>query len=613
MTERNPSTQPSIASGLQCRLPLIIGVTGHRDLRSEDIEALERNVRDVFSRLARDYLGADGATPIVVMSSLAEGADQLVARVALESGAALVAPLPMPAAEYRQDFKNGAAPGTECEFDRLLGLAISAPEMPLVEGNTPDNIRTDAARRALQYREAGVFIIRHCHILLSLWDGDDGGLKTGGTAEIVHLKKEGFSLRSSRFVRDCIDGTEIGPVITIATPRRNAPGATIEVATRAWGRELTTGVRARPEFERDARIWRDFETSIGLTTSFNRDAARVLSSPDGKEKFKRSLVQLLDTPASPETTTRARGLGFHDAPLWCATYAIADVLAQENQKRFRSIWTWLFTFAFLMAASLALPSSFPAIKKYAFGFYQSLFACSFILYFFARRRQYQAKYLDYRALSETTRVGIFWKIARIDKPVMDVYPICQSLELAWVRVSLKSLACFDYSGSRPTAPLDALRYKICHDVWISSQFEYFKNRSLRHGETATRSRNLSVAFLVISGVGTLLIGLSGALGFDWRRYAPFDSATLVLLFLELLPAAGAAIQGHAEQLGRTAQALQFERMRTLFERALAVLPESLEACDEEAAREVLIELGREAVHEAASWTSIFRLRPLRPI
>jgi len=105
-------------------------VTGHRDPRGEDIEALKRRVGQVFDGLARDYLTADGATPIVVLSSLAEGADQLVASVALERGAILIAPLPMPLEEYRKDFQFGLTPNALSEFDRLLARAAAAPEIP---------------------------------------------------------------------------------------------------------------------------------------------------------------------------------------------------------------------------------------------------------------------------------------------------------------------------------------------------------------------------------------------------------------------------------------------------------------------------------------------------
>jgi hypothetical protein len=141
------------ASGPRHRVPLVIGVTGHRDPRDEDIEELKRGVGQVFDGIAKDHLTADGATPIVVLSSLAEGADQLVASVALERGAILIAPLPMPLEEYRKDFQFGLTPNALSEFNRLLARSAAAPEMPLLDGATIEAVRADARRRAMQYRD----------------------------------------------------------------------------------------------------------------------------------------------------------------------------------------------------------------------------------------------------------------------------------------------------------------------------------------------------------------------------------------------------------------------------------------------------------------------------
>src|SRR5579863_4912526 len=99
--------------------PFVIGVTGHRDLRAEDVPHLERRVRHIFERLRERY----PSTPFLVLSSLAEGADQLVARVALlpEFGARLVVPLPMPVELYAKDFET---PDTLNEFHCLRTRSV---------------------------------------------------------------------------------------------------------------------------------------------------------------------------------------------------------------------------------------------------------------------------------------------------------------------------------------------------------------------------------------------------------------------------------------------------------------------------------------------------------
>src|SRR4029450_11208351 len=134
------------------RLPLVIGVTGHRDVRDQDIPVLEREVGAIISALQHDYLHGDAETPLIVLSSLAEGADRLVARVALAHGAQLVAPMPMPVEEYRRDFEPGLKPGNAAEFEALLAQAITAPVMPFAPGNSLAAVREDGAKRAEQYR-----------------------------------------------------------------------------------------------------------------------------------------------------------------------------------------------------------------------------------------------------------------------------------------------------------------------------------------------------------------------------------------------------------------------------------------------------------------------------
>src|SRR5260370_4730134 len=96
------------------KAPLVIGVTGHRDLREEDREHLKNSVRKVFTELRKQY----PSTPFVLLSPLAEGADRLVAEVALgENDTWLIAPLPMPNDMYEAHFEH---PTSLAEFNRIL-------------------------------------------------------------------------------------------------------------------------------------------------------------------------------------------------------------------------------------------------------------------------------------------------------------------------------------------------------------------------------------------------------------------------------------------------------------------------------------------------------------
>jgi len=148
-----------------------VGVTGHRQLPHDP--RLVQQVDRAIERIQDLAASADGSRPrLTAISALAEGADRLVAREILrEPGAMLEVPLPLPPAEYMQDFD------TKCsrqEFESLLRRADLILTMP----TSPS--RTEA------YEAAGHYIVDHCHVLLALWNGKPARGQ-GGTAEIVAL------------------------------------------------------------------------------------------------------------------------------------------------------------------------------------------------------------------------------------------------------------------------------------------------------------------------------------------------------------------------------------------------------------------------------------------
>ncbi len=148
-----------------------IGITGHRDIASAHVAALEAAVRAFYER----YLSIDS----VVLSSLAKGADQLCARVALQVGLSLVVPLPMEAVEYRKDFSPAAAE----TFDDLCAKAQEVFVVTPCEENV-------AGRRGFYYRQAGLYIAAQCDVMLALWDGKQALHTDGaGTFETIRLAK----------------------------------------------------------------------------------------------------------------------------------------------------------------------------------------------------------------------------------------------------------------------------------------------------------------------------------------------------------------------------------------------------------------------------------------
>ena len=165
------------------KIPLTIGITGHRDLREEERDVLRKSVRNIFQLLHEHYPNS----PLQLLSPLAEGADCLVAEVALTENVQLLVPLPMPQDLYITDFQS---PIAKQKFTEQLKQATQVFELALVEGNTHTNISQDQEARNKQYALVGAYIASHSHILLALWNGISLG-KSGGTSEVVQFKLTG--------------------------------------------------------------------------------------------------------------------------------------------------------------------------------------------------------------------------------------------------------------------------------------------------------------------------------------------------------------------------------------------------------------------------------------
>lgn len=115
-------------------------------------------------------VGQAGDAELEVWSSLAEGADRVIARQLLERGAALIAVLPLEPDDYRRDF---TATESLAEFDHLLARAH---QVHIVDPGEPT--------REAAYEAAGLAVVDAVDVLIALWDGG-GSRGRGGTAEIV--------------------------------------------------------------------------------------------------------------------------------------------------------------------------------------------------------------------------------------------------------------------------------------------------------------------------------------------------------------------------------------------------------------------------------------------
>ncbi|TCC36330.1 hypothetical protein [Kribbella speibonae] len=140
----------------------IVGVSGHQRLPAIAVALAERELRLLFADL-------DG--PLIGLSSLAIGADQLFAQLILDTGGELHAVIP--AVGFEKTFDDNAR-------SSYFALLSKATQVTTLDYPMPSEEAYDAAGR---------FVVDHCDLLFAVWDGKPAR-GPGGTADAVGYARE---------------------------------------------------------------------------------------------------------------------------------------------------------------------------------------------------------------------------------------------------------------------------------------------------------------------------------------------------------------------------------------------------------------------------------------
>ncbi len=357
------------------KIPIVVGVTGHRLLPEDDLPAL----RDAVQKELAALRASCPNSPFELLTNLAEGADMLAAAIALDLGFSLKAALPMEQTEYEKEFSDAAL----ADFRSLLSRSDAVFTAPPTEA--------PAEGRTYLYRQADIYVAEHCHVLLSLWDGTPAVQGGCGAAETVS-----FCL-SHDYVpaRPGVLFSDDGAVIHVFAPRTESetPAGT----TRFLGNEPL------------------FREILADTERFN--AAQCSAEP----------------PASGLTPDREDPVRARLE----ASYAKADALSIRNAKTYRRTLRWmaaaatLLTFSFLLydEAALYVLVLVPGLMILA------LFLMSRI----AGRLHCHRNYLEYRVLAEVLRVQTYLRYSGSGESLADHLPWPMKQSTPWVQKALAAL------------------------------------------------------------------------------------------------------------------------------------------------------------------------------
>ncbi len=558
-------------------LPIVVGITGHRDIRAEDLSQLKHSVETIF----RELLSLYPHTPLTFLSSLAEGADRIGAEVALEMGLTLVCPLPLEPELYKTDFESDES---RQEFDRMVAASKSWFTLPLVKNVTAESIKQNGHDRDLQYAQVGAYHAQHSQILIALWDGQILD-SVGGTGKVVRYKLEGIPKIFGK-AQSPLDPVETGPVYHVLTPRQTNPvleGAAFTVK-KYYPRGYGSYEEAKISFE---RIFQQIDL---FNDDTEKHASQLLESKQQSEGY--LLGDLQTTDLSLELCTIADH------------YSTADSLATYFQRHTRRAFVGIFSFVFSAAICFDLYAHIYHENSFVLGGYLFALFIAFIWYSYAKRQHYQTKYLDYRALAEGLRVQFFWRFVNLSHTAGDYYIRKQKSEMDWIRFAMRTAAIplNDLVFSNMTdKDKTSERLNLVLHAWVEDQAKYYPKALKRdHYRLHRLERSINLLFYV--GVGLAVLQLLVTI--------PHEIKDFLVVATGLAPITAALLGGYIERNALVGHIKQYERMGVMFVQAKEYLTYLLNEKRNEDAANFIFELGAEALGESGDWMLLHRERPL---
>ena len=562
-------------------VPLIVAVTGHRDLVAEELPVIRERVRKFLMDLRNEYPDRG----VSVMTALAEGADQLVAKEALRLGIPLIVPLPMPRKLYIRDFDTIKV---QESFEFLSSRAAETYELPVTPGNTLESISEYGDARDQQYAQLGVFLCAHCHILLALWDGKDND-KLGGTGQVVRFHHDdvmpGYTPEDtgSGLVLADDESDLVYHIVCSRDRQEGQPAEGLEVGEYWWFSLDKDEPRSKVLPESHRRVFQ-------FTSEFSKDAIRY-ADKISEEAW--PLMTKEDHAVLP--------VGLRDID---HVFRAADWLAIHYQKSMMFALKSTHFLAMLMGLMYIAYSDMLPMRVFLYAFL-GFFILATAIHAIGKRRSWHRKYLDYRTLAEGLRVQLYWAAAGVNsgsktKYTHDTFLQTQDPDLGWIRnvMRVAGTEC-DASDYNAQAGLDFTLREWLGDA-DSGQLGYFRRKGeelvRRHRRTEQMAKIvLWVGFAAIS----LFVLMSAELG-ELVRDPVVVLMGVMLLFVGVR-------QSYSFSIADAELIKQYEFMFLIFSNSRRRVDA---ADDNDEKRRVLRLLGDAALGEHAQWLLMHRERSL---
>ena len=374
--------------------PYIIGITGHRDLDESATNKVHQHLLGFLTNIKKQLQN----TPIIILSGMADGADRIIVKVALELELNIKALMPMPGKEYCKDFSEASYK----EFRQLCKSENVVVEVVEQIHQLDKGEEITGQDRDNQYWVLGQYLINHVNLLVAVWDGQNTGY-TGGTSDVLLDYLEAKPRRK----QDRIDNK--AHQITLVEDNQQQPLVSrfvywLKVDKTEQGHSVDgslqscflSGKESKYTFQKFEQPPTCLLADIQHIDEYNEKVCELLEENKISDDY--SLLNDYDLKKSPIPKEMLKKLD--------EEFLKADAVAVHNQKYSDSQFATFSLMAAMMGILFLVYAKIVASKILLIG-YLLLFFFGWRYYKHAEKANRFTKHLTARALAETLRTQFY--------------------------------------------------------------------------------------------------------------------------------------------------------------------------------------------------------------
>uniref|UniRef100_A0A372ILC6 SMODS and SLOG-associating 2TM effector domain-containing protein n=2 Tax=Paracidobacterium acidisoli TaxID=2303751 RepID=A0A372ILC6_9BACT len=486
------------------------------------------------------------APELHMFSPLARGADRLAAQAALDLHYDLSVPMPFAQAEYEKDFTGSdkdhpeevplAAHQDLEEFRHLL--AQSSAQMTIDSRRNAEPSGEDVS--AYAYEAVGRFVVRHCDLLIAVWDGSHGNGR-GGTADIVH-----YAAVSGVPIWWIHAEREADPIWLSDIQDLRDPLPVSESPEQKLHTHLARLIPAPPRVRRHHNNWIGRLASVHREKNVSPASVYFSEEPKPSNPIWKTYSKLMAwasgcKPRYPQVHEPVEPI----ARYWFRHYQTADSRASQYAARYRSSYVWVISLTTLSVIIGALALSLLRVKE---EWSRVLAVCELATLIFivlvvwaSLRYEWHERSIEYRLLAELFRkqetlASLGWSLS-----IGHVQHLADTQRLSWVSWLF---AAMQRSAPLPQASkMDNETARAMLQHLIDEQITYHRDREKMSLNAAERFEGLGgLAFGIVLLCVILKVGSEAINGLPYMVLA----LAVMAIILPGISAACLAIRSYAE-------------------------------------------------------------------